>query len=67
MWTLTVMPVYTVWEIARHGGRWVVPTGLMAAEYGLPCAVIALASSFAAAGGPRPERAHGRLSVVDGL
>ena len=33
MWTLTIMPVYTVWEIARHGGRWVVPTGLMAAEY----------------------------------
>ena len=44
MWTLTIMPVYIVWEIARHGGRWVVPTGLMAAEYGLPCAVLVWAS-----------------------
>src|SRR3954464_7522446 len=43
IWTLTVMPVYVVWEIARHGGRWVVPTGLMAAEYGLPCAAFAWA------------------------
>ena len=44
MWTLTIMPVYIVWEIAKHGGRWVVPTGLMAAEYGLPCAVLVWAS-----------------------
>jgi alpha-1,6-mannosyltransferase len=41
LWTLTVMPVYVVWEIARHGGRWVVPTGIMAAEYGVPCAALA--------------------------
>ena len=41
IWTLTVMPVYIVWEIARHGGRWVVPSWVMAAEYGLPCAALA--------------------------
>jgi alpha-1,6-mannosyltransferase len=41
IWTLTVMPVYVVWESARHGGRWVVPTGVMAVEYGLPCAALA--------------------------
>ncbi len=41
LWTLSVMPVYIVWDMARHGGRWVVPTGLMAAEYGLPCAMLA--------------------------
>ncbi|MEN3337979.1 MAG: alpha,6-mannosyltransferase [Acidobacteriota bacterium] len=43
-WTLTIMPVYVVWDVARHGGRWVVPTGLMAAEYGLPCALLAWGS-----------------------
>jgi alpha-1,6-mannosyltransferase len=41
VWTLTIMPVYVVWDIAGHGGRWVVPTGLAAVEYGLPAAVLA--------------------------
>jgi hypothetical protein len=39
-WTLTVIPVYFVWEATRHGGRWVVPVGLMAAEFGIPCALL---------------------------
>jgi hypothetical protein len=38
VWTFTVVPVYVVWHIARHGGRWVVPTAVMAAEFGLPAA-----------------------------
>jgi hypothetical protein len=33
-WTLAVLPVYVVWEIARTGGRWIVPGWAMAAEYG---------------------------------
>ena len=35
-WTLTVLPAYVVWDIARHGGRWVVPARVMLAEYALP-------------------------------
>jgi alpha-1,6-mannosyltransferase len=44
LWTITVIPVYIVWDIARHGGRWAVPAGVMAAEYGIPCAVLAWGS-----------------------
>ncbi|MEO8522788.1 MAG: hypothetical protein ABI603_15575 [Acidobacteriota bacterium] len=40
LWTLTVIPAYIVWDIARHGGRWVVPGWVMAFEYGLPLAVL---------------------------
>jgi hypothetical protein len=54
IWTLTVIPVYVVWDIARHGGRWAVPAGVMAAEYGLPCAV--LAWSIVARWPRRPSR-----------
>lgn len=42
-WTLSIIPTYIVWDIARHGGRWAVPAGLMVAEYGLPCAFAACA------------------------
>jgi alpha-1,6-mannosyltransferase len=41
LWTLTIIPVYIVWDIARHGGRWAVPAGVMALEYGLPVALFA--------------------------
>jgi hypothetical protein len=34
VWTLSVLPVYVVWERARGGGAWVVPGGLMVVEYG---------------------------------
>jgi hypothetical protein len=37
-WTFSVIPVYYVWEISRHGGRWIVPTAVMIVEYGIPCA-----------------------------
>jgi hypothetical protein len=40
-WTFTVVPVYVVWHIARHGGRWAVPASVMIAEYGLPAAISA--------------------------
>jgi hypothetical protein len=29
---------YAVWEIARTGGRWVVPPPILAAEYGIALA-----------------------------
>jgi hypothetical protein len=34
VWGCAVLITYAVWEIARLGGRWVVPTPLLAAEYG---------------------------------
>jgi hypothetical protein len=41
VWTLSVIPVYVVWEIARHGGRWALPIAVSVFEYGLPCALMA--------------------------
>lgn len=41
-WTFSVVPVYLVWEISRHGGRWVVPPSVMAVEYAIPCAALAV-------------------------
>lgn len=40
-WSGTVLMTYVVWEIARTGGRWVVPTGVVVAEYGLVLAAAA--------------------------
>ena len=31
-WTLSVIPVYAVWHLARTGGRWIVPAWIVAAE-----------------------------------
>jgi hypothetical protein len=32
-WTFSVIPVYTVWHLARTGGRWTVPGWIMAVEF----------------------------------
>lgn len=34
-WTFGVLPVYWVWELARRGGRWVVPASIMMVEFGV--------------------------------
>jgi len=39
-WSLSVIPAYVVWDIARAGGRWAVPTGVMVVEYAIPCLVL---------------------------
>jgi hypothetical protein len=36
LWTFTVLPAYTVWHIARVGGRWAVPIPVMIVEYAVP-------------------------------
>lgn len=41
-WTLTSLPVYLVWERARHGMRWITPWWIEAPEFGV-MAVVALA------------------------
>ncbi len=40
VWTLTVIPAYVVWDLARHGGRWVVPGWLVTIEFILPIALL---------------------------
>lgn len=34
-WTLSVLPIYVVWERARHGRRWIVPVGVEVLEFGV--------------------------------
>jgi hypothetical protein len=34
VWTISVMPVYLVWHLARSGGRWAPPLAVMMLEYG---------------------------------
>ena len=41
-WTVAVLPVYAVWELARHGHRWFVPAPLVFVEYGVVVLVLAL-------------------------
>ena len=44
VWSCSALLTYAVWEAARTGGRWVVPRGILAVEYGLVLAsTIALA------------------------
>lgn len=42
VWTLAVIPIYVVWEIALAGGRWIVPTPVLVLEYGAVAASAAL-------------------------
>lgn len=43
-WSISVLPAYVVWHIARGGGRWAVPAGVMVVEYAVPLlALVALA------------------------
>jgi hypothetical protein len=34
VWTISVLPIYVVWHLAREGGRWMVPPTVMILEYG---------------------------------
>jgi alpha-1,6-mannosyltransferase len=42
VWTLTVQPIYVVWEITRNGGRWMVPAWSMVFEYAVVLAAAAV-------------------------
>ena len=42
VWTISVMPVYLVWEISRNGGRWVVPPMILVLEFGAVLAAVAI-------------------------
>ena len=53
VWTFTAIPVYVVWERARGGARWRVPSELMVVEYGLVLATVVVVLLMARAGSPR--------------
>lgn len=40
VWGCSVLMVYAVWEMARLGGRWVVPAPVLAVEYGVALASV---------------------------
>jgi hypothetical protein len=42
VWTFTALPVYAVWDLARHGHRWFVPAPVQVVEYGLVLLVLVL-------------------------
>ena len=44
-WTFTALPIYAVWDLARHGHRWFVPAPVQIVEYGV--VVVALIVSLA--------------------
>jgi hypothetical protein len=35
VWTMSVLPVYVVWQRSREGARWIVPWPIEALEFGL--------------------------------
>ena len=41
-WTLTVLSTYVVWNLSRHGGRWIVPSAVQLFEYGVPIVMLVL-------------------------
>ena len=41
-WTVSALSVYKVWDLSRHGGRWITPTSVMAFEFGVLLVAIAI-------------------------
>jgi len=41
-WTVSALAVYEVWDRSRHGGRWFVPMWVMAFEFGVLLASVAV-------------------------
>jgi hypothetical protein len=40
-WCFSSLAAYRVWELSRHGGRWIVPAGVQVFEYAVPVAAVA--------------------------
>jgi hypothetical protein len=58
VWTLSILPVYIVWELAfRHGHRWRVPATVMWVEYGVVLVVLAVLLVLKGAGADSAESA----------
>jgi hypothetical protein len=41
-WTISALSVYEVWDLSRHGGRWITPASVMLFEFGVFVIAIAI-------------------------
>jgi hypothetical protein len=44
-WTVSALSVYEVWDLSRHGGRWITPMSVMAFEFGVVVVATAVVAS----------------------
>jgi alpha-1,6-mannosyltransferase len=58
-WTYSVLPVYVVWELSRHGHRWRVPWWIMVVEYGVVLMVLIVPKVLKGAGAKSAKGANG--------
>ena len=42
VWTISALSVYEVWDLSRHGGRWITPVSVMIFEFGALAVAIAV-------------------------
>lgn len=56
VWTLTSLPLYLVWERARHGTRWIVPWWIQVPEFGLLVIAAIVLFAWGSAVGRRSRR-----------
>ncbi len=54
-WTFTALPIYAVWDLARHGHRWFVPTPILWIEFGTIVAVLVIQITSSARSRLRPR------------
>jgi hypothetical protein len=50
VWTYSALLIYIVWDLSRHGHRWIVPGWLMGIEYGVVIVALALMARRSARG-----------------
>lgn len=50
VWTISILPVYLVWQLAREGHRWRVPGWMMLVEYGVVLVVLVVPRVLSGAG-----------------
>jgi alpha-1,6-mannosyltransferase len=54
-WTVSALSVYEVWDLSRHGGRWITPTWVMIFEFGVFAAAVGMLAARSRAKQSQPE------------
>ena len=54
-WTVSALSVYEVWDLSRHGGRWITPAWIMILEFGIFTAAVAVLAARSRSTQSRPE------------
>ena len=62
-WTYSVLPVYVVWHLSRHGHRWFVPAPVMWIEFGVVLMVLMVPMMLRGAGAKSAEGAGGAAAT----